>query len=73
MKEKALQEIVRIMREHNLTVEEVTAFAKEDQPLNTFEQFDLLYRCLWFYLRGPFVGVKKKTLSEFLHLRTVTP
>ena len=58
MKEKALQEIVRIMQEHNLTLEEVTAFAEENlsskQLSDIFEQFDL--RCLIYgvWKRVPF-------------------
>ncbi len=59
MKEKALQEIVQIMQEHNLTIDEVMAFAEENLlprrfQEGSFEQFDL--RCLVYgvWKRVPF-------------------
>lgn len=58
MKEKFLQEIVQIMREHNLTIEDVVIFAKEELPpkqlSDIFEPIDLLCRVNGFSKRLPF-------------------
>lgn len=68
MKEKALQEIVQIMQEHNLTLDEVTAFARINLPpqnpmdILSKASFDVLIDSDGIQKRVPFKGRTGETI-----------
>ena len=68
MKEKALQEIVQIMQEHNLTIEDVVTFARTNIPsknpidILSKASFDVLIDSHGIQKRVPFKGRTGETI-----------